>query len=112
MRRRWVWDPKLGQNVEVDLTARAEQRAPMVVPDIPDYVSPVTGKLVSGRRQRRDDLARTGSRPWEGLQQERKEAVRRSAHDEQRRDAKLDESARKAYHQRLTPQQRREIEGR
>lgn len=27
-----------------------------VVPDLPDYISPVTGKLVSGRVQRRYDL--------------------------------------------------------
>ena len=28
--------------------------------DLPDYVSPVTGKVVSGRRQRREDLKRHG----------------------------------------------------
>ncbi len=42
---------------------------PMVVSDIPDYYSVVSGKMVSGRRARRDDLARTGCRevdPSEG----------------------------------------------
>ncbi len=34
--------------------------APMVFGDIPDYRSPVDGKLISGRRQRRYDLAKHG----------------------------------------------------
>lgn len=112
MRRRWVWDRKLGRNVEITQETRTEQRAPMIIPDLPDYVSPVTGKLVSGRRQRREDLLRTGSRPWEGLAAEKKEAERRIAHAEQTSDRRLDDGVRRAYHQRLTPQQRREIEGR
>lgn len=112
MRRRWVWDRALGKLVEVDTTARTEQRAPMVIPDLPDYVSPVTGKLVSGRRQRRDDLRRSNSRPWEGKEAEVKEAARRIAYAEQRRDAKLEHTARTLYHQKLTPSQRREIAGR
>ena len=112
MRRRFRWDPERRTMVEIDVNARTEQRAPMVVPDLPDYVSPVTGKLVSGRRQRREDLFRTHSRPYEGREQEVKQAARIQAYDEQRRDAKLDDAARRAYHQRLTPQQRREIEGR
>lgn len=34
--------------------------APRVVADVPDYISPVTGKLVSGIVQRREDLKRAG----------------------------------------------------
>jgi hypothetical protein len=34
--------------------------APMHIPDIPAYLSPVDGKYVSGRRAKADDLARTG----------------------------------------------------
>lgn len=37
--------------------------APMLCRDIAPYVSPVTHKVVDGRAARRDDLARTGSRP-------------------------------------------------
>ena len=29
-----------------------------IIPDIPDYISPVTGERVSGRVQRREDLKR------------------------------------------------------
>lgn len=34
--------------------------AAYVAPDLPDYRSPVDGRLVSGRKARRDDLARNG----------------------------------------------------
>lgn len=36
-----------------------EQRAPLITTDIPDYISPATGKLVSGRVARREDLKRS-----------------------------------------------------
>lgn len=35
---------------------------PCVQRDTPAYISPITGKPVDGRRARRDDLARSGSR--------------------------------------------------
>lgn len=112
MRRRWVWSPELKQLVEIDLNARTEQRAPLVIPDIPDYVSPVTGKLVSGRKQRREDLLKTNSRPYEGFASEKREADRRVAYAEQASERKLEERLRTVYHQRLTPEQRRAVEGR
>ena len=31
-----------------------------IVPDIPDYTSPIDGRPVSGRKQRREDLKRNG----------------------------------------------------
>ena len=34
--------------------------APMIAPDIEPYTSPVDGRLVDGRKQRREDLKRTG----------------------------------------------------
>jgi len=80
--------------------------------DIPEYISTTTGRRIGSRKTRRDDLARSGCRPWEGLAAEKQEAQRRTKYDEQRRDAKLEHTARTLYHQKLTPQQRREIEGR
>ena len=35
---------------------------PYVRGDLPTYISPVTGKPVNGRRERREDLARSGCR--------------------------------------------------
>jgi hypothetical protein len=44
---------------------------------MPAYRSPVTDKWIDTPSQRRDDLARNGCRPWEGMAQEKKEAERR-----------------------------------
>lgn len=82
-----------------------------VMPDLPDYQSPVDGRVVSGRRQRREDLRRTGSRPWEGLQQEKKEAARRIGYEEKRMEQRLTETAHRAMHQ-ISYSSRRILEGR
>lgn len=110
-RRSWVWDPMLKELVEITPGAPVEQRAPMIVPDLPGYVSPVSGLWVEGRKARREDLKRTGSRPWEGMESERKEAARQRAYAEQRSEQKLDAAVRTAYYQ-LSPDKRRVLEGR
>lgn len=112
-RRRWVWDPKQNELVEVstDYNPPPPPRTHFVIPDTPDYQSPVSGLIVSGRRQRRNDLARTGCRPWEGMAAERKEAERRKQYAEQRQEQRLDHAARSAYCQ-LSPEKRRILEGR
>lgn len=111
VRRRYIWDPTLNRLVEVPTSYTKPPRAHYVIPDTPDYVSPVTGLVVSGRRQRRNDLARTNSRPWEGMGQEMSEASRQRAYAEQRADKRLDESVRRTYHQ-MSPEKRRILEGR
>lgn len=65
-----------------------------VQPDTPGYESPITGLWVEGRRARRDDLARHGCRPWEGLQVEKREAAKVQAEHER----KLDHLAEKMAH--------------
>lgn len=72
---------------------------PFGMVDIPAYVSPVTGRVIDSRAKRRDDLARTNSRPWEGMEQETKEAQRRAAYEEKKQDAKLEEAVVSAWHQ-------------
>ena len=58
--------------------------APFVWDDLPGYDSPVTGEWIEGRRARREDLKRTGCRPYEGREQEAKEAAKVQArHAEQ-----------------------------
>jgi hypothetical protein len=111
MRRKFVWSPERGELVEVPTTFTQEQFAPMVIPDLPGYQSPVTGLWVDGRKQRREDLKRTNSRPFEGLEQERKEADRQKAYAEKRSNQSLEESVRRAYHS-LPPEKRRILEGR
>lgn len=90
---------------------RIEIRPAYAQPDLPGYVSPVTGEWVDGRRARREDLKRTGSRPWEGMEAEKAEAARRRKESEAKFDRKLDEGIRRAYHQ-LPPEKRRILEGR
>ena len=110
-RRRWIQLPG-GDLVEVDPNTRQPSRvAPAVHADLPGYQSPVTGLWVEGRRARRNDLARTGSRPYEGRAAEEKEAARQRAYQEQKSDARLEEATRRAYHQ-LTPDQRKVLDGR
>ena len=60
--------------------------APAIHPDLPGYESPVTGKWVEGRRARRDDLARTHSRPYEGRAAEQAEAAKHRASQERQND--------------------------
>ena len=52
--------------------------APSVQTDLPGYQSPIDGRWVEGRRARTEDLKRSGCRPWEGMEAERKEAIKRS----------------------------------
>ena len=64
--------------------------APYGQVDIPAYVSPVSGKWINSRRERVEDLKRTNSRPWEGMEQEQKEAARRAKYEEEKQDKKLE----------------------
>lgn len=64
--------------------------APFIAPDLPGYVSPVTGAWVEGRRARTEDLARTGSRPFEAG--EREEAARRRKALDAELDASIEET--------------------
>ena len=106
MRRRWIY-PKGGEPFEVGADYVPDLPAgPLIIPDLPGYQSPVTGLWVEGRAARREDLKRTGSRPWEGKEQELKEAARQRHYDEQRMDAKLDEHAHRAFYE-LPPEKRR-----
>lgn len=108
-RRRYVFDEKLGKLVEIGITDRIEPRAPTIIPDTPGYQSPVTGLWVEGRKARREDLKRTGSRPWEGMAAERKEADRQRAEIAKKQDQRLDQAIRRAYYQ-LSPEKRRILE--
>ncbi|WP_287257666.1 hypothetical protein [Mesorhizobium sp.] len=38
---------------------------PAVISDIPEYASPIDGKMITSRSQRRDDLARSGCVEYE-----------------------------------------------
>lgn len=80
-----------------------------VQPDFESYISPASGEVITSRQHRQNDMAKTGSRPWEGMKDERAEAQRRKAYDEAKADAKLEETVRKSYHQ-MHPDKRRILE--
>lgn len=44
---------------------RSDLAAPMVWSDIPDYQSPVDGKVIGSRSTRREDLKKHNCVPWE-----------------------------------------------
>ena len=83
--------------------------APAVVADLPGYESPTTGRWIEGRAARRDDLKRSGARPYEGFAVEKREADKRRAEREAKSDAKLEKVIRETYHQ-LPPDKRRALE--
>lgn len=84
--------------------------AAFVQDDIPAYVSPTTGRVIGSRTARRDDMRRSRARPWEGLEQERKEATRQQAYKEAKSDAKLTEAAHRVWHE-LPPAKRALLDG-
>lgn len=96
VRLRMRWDPKLGKLVEVPLENRAAPRV-HIWSDLPAYTSPVDGRVVDGRRQRREDLKRNRARPYEGRQQEAKEAARHRAYADQRLDRTCERMAGEAW---------------
>jgi hypothetical protein len=92
MRRRYVYDPSTKEMVEVSATR--SQALHFIQPDLPGYQSPITGLWVEGRKARREDLRRSGCRPYEGFAQEKKEADKIVAE----RERKLDQLAEKIAH--------------
>jgi predicted nucleic acid-binding Zn ribbon protein len=74
------------------------------------YKSPATGKVITTHRERLDDMRRSRSRPWEGYEQETKEAARRRKYREDKSEQKLEEAARRAWHQ-LPSSKRKALEG-
>lgn len=61
------------------------------------YESPASGKIITSKRERKEDFARTGTRPWEGREQEEKEAARHKAYEEEKADILLDKTVREAW---------------
>jgi len=97
MRRRYRWDREAKAMVEVPWDSHQEALSPVIWDDLPAYESPVDGRVVDGRKQRRNDLARTHSRPYEGREQEVKEANKVRAEQERKTDQLAERMARVAW---------------
>lgn len=74
-----------------------QKEAPTVFGDLPGYESPVTGKWIDGRKARREDLKRTNSRPWEGIEQERKEAAKIQRDNDRKQDQLAEKMAHRMW---------------
>ena len=71
--------------------------APMGIVDIPAYASPASGKWITSRSERREDFKRTGTREWEGMANEQKNAAQQKKYEEQANDASIDHAVRTAW---------------
>lgn len=107
-RRRWIYPNDGSGPFEVTNDYVPEPRGPMVFGDLPAYDSPIDGRCIDGRVARREDLARSGCRPWEGMAQEKKEAARREAYQHEHMDRKLDETVNRSWAQ-LSERSRRAL---
>jgi hypothetical protein len=78
----------------VPLYKESRDTSAAVFADLPGYESPIDGHWVEGRKARREDLKRSGSRPWEGLAAEKAHAAR----IQRENDKQLDELATRMAH--------------
>jgi hypothetical protein len=106
MRTRYIQHPETGE-----LILAQDYRAPhrpthFVLGDLPDYESPIDGRVVNGRAGRREDLRRSGCRPYEGRDAEQKEATRIRRNDEAARDRAITHTAQTVWAH-LSPEKKR-----
>jgi hypothetical protein len=93
-----VQDPETGELIPKHLYYREKVQTHIVMPDTPEYHSPVTGELVSGRVARMRDLKKHGCRPYETG--EREHYLKTKDRDwEERTSRQLDRVLAKIAHQ-------------
>ena len=90
-------DPEQGWLDKLHMHAYPVRSAMVYV--MPAYQSPVTGKWIDTPSQRRDDMARNNSRPWEGMESEKRVATQRKASEEKQADAAIESAVVSAWHQ-------------
>jgi hypothetical protein len=97
-------DPEQGWKDKLLMHAYPKRSASVYV--MPSYQSPITGQWIDTPSQRREDMKRSGSRPWEGRDQELKEAQKRKENLEKETDKLAEKMAVTAWQQ--LPEQHRE----
>ena len=63
------------------------------------FESPVTGKVINNKREHLYDLHATGSRTYEGREQEEKEAANWQAEQEAKLESDIDHTLHQTYHE-------------
>lgn len=61
------------------------------------YESPATGKIITSKTERMEDMKVSGCRDWEGMESEKKESARQGLYIEEKQDAELDKTVRQAW---------------
>lgn len=95
MRRRYIQIN--GELVEVTKDYQNKRETPDILPDIEAYESPATGKIISSRSARREDLKRSGCREYEDPKWERENAARIRAEADREFERKVSETAIEVY---------------
>jgi len=93
---KYYMDPEQGWVDKLMMHAYPRRTASVYV--MPAYQSPITGKWIDTPSQRRDDMARSGSRPWEGMDSERKVAENRVKSEAKASEDSLEKAAVDAWH--------------
>jgi hypothetical protein len=69
------------------------------------FVSPATGKVISSKTQRKEDMKASGCRDWEGMESEKRMSARAKQYDDEALDKKIDATVRTAWAN-LSPEQK------
>lgn len=108
---RYIQCPKTHKLIPADQFYDTEPvKTHFVIGEIPEYHSPIDGSLIDSRKKRNQDLQRSGSRPWEGIEQENKEAERRRANIQRQEESRAFKAAERAFMQ-LPENVRRQLAG-
>jgi hypothetical protein len=86
---RFIQHPETLKLVPADeyVRPKKQESGPFIIPDIEPYDSPIDGRIINSRHQRREDFKRHNCRPYEGREQEEKEAARQRAYGDKKADA-------------------------
>ena len=99
----WVWDSDLKKLVpksEWQARQPVKEKGPIVFVDkFEPFVSMVTDKLITNRKEHDYDLKSTNSRVYEGREQEQKEADRYKAEKEEKLWANVSETMNQTMHE-------------
>ncbi len=80
---RWV-SASTGEALLTDEQRQAPLAIPMIISDIPEYASPIDGRMITSRSERRDDLKRNNCVEYEPSMSPTKGKYRNKAFCEKR----------------------------
>jgi len=79
---------------------KPRQKGPLIVCNHFDaFESPVTGNVINNKREHEYDLHSTGSRTYEGREQEEKEAAKWQAEQERDLERSIDHTLHETWHE-------------